>query len=230
MTNTTNNTTKTTNVDFFKASKKLSSRTSEFFRVIIKKAELNTIYSAKIAANETSIASIDDMIKNGTSIDVPEEDLEKMRENYVTINDGLKLEWDKLLEEQASFEYNGYDKAFKKAIKDAKSVETVKVAVRSFFKNYKLDIENTSFETAVLESIGKKVDTKTIVKSNGTKALRYDTANALKNLYGVSFEFMTEAGTIKPASIPSVLREKYAKKSNKKDKKAKRNQKKAEVK
>ena len=107
MTNTTNNTTKTANVDFFKASKELASRTSEFFRVIIKKAELNTIYSAKIAANETSIASIDDMIKNGTSIDVPEEDLEKMRENYVTINEGLKLEWDKLLEEQASFEYNG---------------------------------------------------------------------------------------------------------------------------
>lgn len=230
MTNTTNNTTKTANVDFFKASKELSSRTSEFFRVIIKKAELNTIYSAKIAANETSIASIDDMIKNGTSIEVPEEDLEKMRENYVTINDGLKLEWDKLLEEQASFEYNGYDKAFKKAIKDAKSVETVKVAVRSFFKNYKLDIENTAFETAVLESIGKKVDNKTIVTSNGTKALRYDVTNALKNLYGVAFEAMVEAGTIKPADIPSVLVDKYAKKSNKKDKKAKRNQKKAEVK
>ena len=79
MTNTTNNTTKTANVDFFKASKELSSRTSEFFRVIIKKAELNTIYSAKIAANEASIASIDDMIKNGTSIDVPEEDLEKLK-------------------------------------------------------------------------------------------------------------------------------------------------------
>ena len=62
------------------------------------------------------------------------------------------------------------------------------------------------------------------------RSMRYDVTNALKNLYGVAFEWMVEAGTIKPADIPSVLVDKYAKKSNKKDKKAKRNQKKAEVK
>lgn len=216
----------TKNVDFFKSSKELAARTAEFFRVILKKAELNTIYSAKIAANENSIASIEDMLEKGTSIDVPKEELEKIRENYVTINEGLKLEWDKLIEEQATFMYTEYDKIFKKALKDAKNLDDVKVAVRSFFKNYKLDIENTTFETAVLESIGKKVDVKTVVKYNGTKALRYDTANALKNLYGVAFEYMVEAGTIKSVTIPTVLREKYTKKSNKKDKKAK----KAEVK
>ena len=217
----TTNTTVTTNnakVDFFQSARTLSTRTSEFFRCIIKKAELNTIYSSKIDANEKSIAAIDDMLEKGTNLDVTVEDLNRMRTNYVTINEGLKVEWDKLLKEQASFEYNEHDKKFRKAMKDAKCLEDVKTAVENFYKAYKLDVTNTTFETAVFESIGKKVDTKTIVKSNGTKALKYDVTNALKNLYGVGFEWMVEAGTIKPADIPSVLTDKYTKKSKKNNK------------
>lgn len=219
-TNTTNNaTTNTTKVDFFRSSRTLASRTSEFFRVVIKKAELNTIYSEKISSNESSIASIDDMLKNGSKLDVSEEELTKMRENYVTINDALKIEWEKLLAEQATFEYTANDKKFKKAMKNATSTDDVKNAIRDFFKEYKLEVANTTFENAVLESIGKKVTVKTLVKSNGTKALTYDVTNALKNLYGVSFEWMVEAGTIKPANIPSVLQKKYEKKkTNKKNK------------
>lgn len=217
----TTNTTVTTNnakVDFFQSARTLSTRTSEFFRCIIKKAELNTIYGSKIDANEKSIAAIDDMLEKGTNLDVTVEDLNRMRTNYVTINEGLKVEWDKLLKEQASFEYNEHDKKFRKAMKDATCLEDVKSAVENFYKAYKLDVTNTTFETAVLESIGKKVDTKTVVKSNGTKALKYDVTNALKNLYGVGFEWMVEAGTIKPADIPSVLTDKYTKKSKKNNK------------
>ena len=220
MSKTTNTTVATNNakVDFFQSARTLSTRTSEFFRCIIKKAELNTIYSSKIDANEKSIAAIDDMLEKGTNLDVTVEDLNRMRTNYVTINEGLKVEWDKLLKEQASFEYNEHDKKFRKAMKDAKSLEDVKSAVENFYKAYKLDVTNTTFETAVIESIGKKIDTKTVVKSNGTKALKYDVTNALKNLYGVGFEWMVEAGTIKPADIPSVLTDKYTKKSKKNNK------------
>lgn len=221
MSKITTNTTVTTNnakVDFFQSARTLSTRTSEFFRCIIKKAELNTIYGSKIDANEKSIASIDDMLEKGSNLDVTVEDLNRMRANYVTINEGLKIEWDKLLKEQASFEYNEHDKKFRKAMKDAKCLEDVKTAVENFYKAYKLDVTSTTFENAILESIGKKVDTKTIVKSNGTKAMRYDVANALKNLYGVAFEWMVEAGTIKPADIPTVLVDKYTKKSKKNNK------------
>ncbi len=221
MSKTTSNTTVATNnakVDFFQSARTLSTRTSEFFRCIIKKAELNTIYGSKIDANEKSIAAIDDMLEKGTNLDVTVDDLNRMRVNYVTINESLKVEWDKLLKEQASFEYNEHDKKFRKAMKDAKSLEDVKTAVENFYKAYKLDITNTTFETAVLESIGKKIDTKTVIKSNGTKALKYDVTNALKNLYGVGFEWMVEAGTIKPADIPSVLTDKYTKKSKKNNK------------
>lgn len=215
---TTNTTTNNAKVDFFKSARTLSTRTSEFFRCIIKKAELNTIYGSKIDANEKSIAAIDDMLEKGTNLDVTVDDLNRMRVNYVTINESLKVEWDKLLKEQASFEYNEHDKKFRKAMKDAKSLEDVKTAVENFYKAYKLDITNTTFETAVLESIGKKIDTKTVIKSNGTKALKYDVTNALKNLYGVGFEWMVKAGTIKPADIPSVLTDKYTKKSKKNNK------------
>ena len=221
MSKTTTNRTVTTNnakVDFFQSARTLSTRTSEFFRCIIKKAELNTIYGSKIDANEKSIASIDDMLEKGTNLDVTVEDLNRMRANYVTINEGLKVEWDKLLKEQASFEYNEHDKKFRKAMKDATCLEDVKTAVENFYKAYKLDVTGTTFETAVLESIGKKIDTKTVVKSNGTKALKYDVTNALKNLYGVGFEWMVEAGTIKPADIPSVLADKYTKKHKKNNK------------
>lgn len=217
----TTNTTVTTNnakVDFFQSARTLSTRTSEFFRCIIKKAELNTIYGSKIDTNEKSIAAIEDMLEKGTNLDVTVEDLNRMRANYVTINEGLKVEWDKLLKEQASFEYNEHDKKFRKAMKDAKSLEDVKTAVENFYKAYKLEVSGTTFETAVLESIGKKINTKTVVKSNGTKALKYDVTNALKNLYGVGFEWMVEAGTIKPADIPSVLTDKYTKKSKKNNK------------
>lgn len=216
---TTNNTTvNTAKVDFFQSTKTLSTRTSEFFRAMLKKAELNTIYSSKINANEASIAGIDDMLAGNTKMDVAPDELEKMRENYISINESLKKEWDKLVKEQATFDFTKEDKAFKSAMKNAKTIDDVKKAVRDFFKNYKLTVENTTFENAVLESIGKKVDTKTLVNSNGTKALKYDITNALKNLYAVSFEWMVEAGTIKNADIPTVLVEKYAKKSNKKNK------------
>ena len=221
MSKTTTNTTVTNNnakVDFFQSARTLSTRTSEFFRCVIKKAELNTIYSSKIDANENSIAAIDDMLEKGSDLDVTIEDLNRMRDNYITINEGLKIEWHKLIKEQATFKYTEQDNAFRKAMKSATCLEDVKTAVENFYKAYKLNVAGTTFETAVLESIGKKVDTKTIVKSNGTKAMKYDVTNALKNLYGVGFEWMVEAGTIKPADIPSVLTDKYTKKSKKNNK------------
>lgn len=219
MAKTTNTTTgNNINVDFFQSSRTLSTRTAEFFRVVIKKAELNTVYSEKISANEASIASIDDMLVKGSSLNVSVEELEKMRNNYVTINESLKKEWDKLVAEQATFEYTADDKKFRKAVKNSKSADDIKSAIRDFYKAYDLNVADTTFESAVLESIGKKVTVKTLVQSNGTKALSYDVTNALKNLYGVAFEWMVEAGTIKPADIPSVLQKKYQKKGTKKNK------------
>lgn len=218
MTNTTNKNTVTANtakVDFFQSARTLSTRTAEFFRCVIKKAELNTIYNEKIQKAQNSIEASINVIENGSTI-ITKEEAQASIEKWQKVIEVYKEELAKLLKEQASFEYTDYDKVFRKTMKDATSLEDVKTAVRAFYKSYKLDVANTTFENAVLESIGKKVDTKTIVKSNGTKVLKYDVTNALKNLYGVAFEWMVEAGTIKPADIPSVLVDKYAKKSKNK--------------
>lgn len=216
-------TTKTTNndarVDFFKSARTLSTRVAEYFRVVIKKEELRITYSTKIQNNINSIAGIDDMLEKGTKLDVTKEELEKMRANYVSMNESLQNEWDKLVEEQANFELTGNDKKFRKAVKNAKSIDDLRIACRAFFREYKLVIDGTTFESALIESIGKRIDKRTVVTSNGTKCMGYDSTNALKNMYGVSFEWMVEAGTIKNADIPSVLVDKYAKKDSKKGKK-----------
>lgn len=198
--------------NFFESNKELAKRTSEFFRIVLKKAELGTIYSEKISANETSIASINDILENGSKIEIDKGQLLEMKEKYIALNESLKKEWDKLVIEQATFEYTPNDKKFKNAVKKAASLPEVCDAIEEFFKAYNLEIANTSFEQAILQSIGKKINVKTIVLSNGKKALVYDATNALKNLYAVSFEWMIDAGTIKPADIPSVLVKKYAKK------------------
>ena len=58
---------------------------------LIKKAELNTIYGLKIDANNNSIAAIDDLLEKGSgNFDITIDDLNRMRVNYVTINEGLK--------------------------------------------------------------------------------------------------------------------------------------------
>ena len=219
MTTTKTTTNNDARVDFFKSSRTLSARVAEYFRVVIKKEELRVTYSAKIQNNVNSIAGIDDMLEKGTKLDVTKEELEKMRENYVSMNESLQAEWDNLVAEQASFELTGNDKKLRKAVKNAKSIEDLKIACRAFFREYKLVIDNTTFETALVDSIGKRIDKRTVVTSGGTKCMNYDATNALKNMYGVSFEWMVEAGTIKNADIPSVLVDKYAKKDSKKGKK-----------
>lgn len=215
----TTNTTTTTNakVDFFQSARTLSTRTSEFFRCVIKKAELNTIYNAKIEKAQASIDANISVIEKGSKV-ISVEEAQAGIDKWQKVVDEYKEELAKLVKEQATFEYTEHDKVFRKAMKSATCLEDVKTAVENFYKAYKLDVAGTTFEAAVLESIGKKIDTKTVVKSNGTKAMKYDVTNALKNLYGVAFEWMVEAGTIKPADIPTVLIDKYAKKSKKNNK------------
>ena len=224
MTTNKTNTTVTANnakVDFFSSSRELSLRTAEYFRVVIHKAEIKAIFAAKIESTMNSIAGINDMLANNTQIDISKEKLEEMLANYTSILTSLEEEQEKQLKEEACFAWTDTDKSFKKCVAKAEKYEQVLAEVRAWYKHYGLVIDNTTFETAVMNSIGQKTNVKTMVKSNGTKALVYDASNALKNLYAVGFEWMVEAGTIKPAQIPSVLRDKYTKtkKNSKKDEK-----------
>ena len=213
------NTTKKMNVDFFQASKNLSDRTAEFFRCVIKRDEIKTVYGQKIQKIQDSLDSTVDMIENGTKIKgfTPEK-LSEMKSGYEQRLAELRQEMDKLLSEQANFAYDDNDKKFKKSLRNAETETVVMGAIRGFFLTYGLKVADTSFEKRARDSIGQKINNKTLVKSEGRTALVFDVNNALKNLYAVSFEEMVKAGTIKPAQIPEVLRNKYTKKKEDKKK------------
>lgn len=212
---TTTKTTKTTRVNFFDADKKLALRTSEFFRVVLAKAEINTMYRNAVADINGKIEVLVGMLEEGTKL-LTKEQIDARIEEYRVILQTLEDEKADLIAEQATFEYTKADKEFRKGVKTANSKAVVKVLARQWFKNYGLDITGTSFETKLMDSIGKKIDVKTLVTSDGKKALVWDSNNALKNLYATSFEEMVQAGTIKNADIPVLLREKYGKKATKK--------------
>lgn len=212
--------TKTTNVDFFKANKTLSTRTSDYFKKVLKRAELNEIYNAKITLCNQQIEAYENALNDGSKIkglDSKEVIAERIKEQE-TAREGYATELAELKEKNA-FILDDNDKLFKKNVSKAEGIGQVKSACEVFFKSYNLDIKNTEFENAIIESIGKKSSVKKLVKTGGTKTLMFDGNNALKNMYAVSFEYMVEKGTIKPAQIPSVLRHKYEKKSAKKSNK-----------
>ena len=227
MTNTTKNSTtknsttknsttkKVAKVDFFKADRKLAERTAELFRCVIAKAEINQTYAKAIEHCEEQIQTRRDMIDEKDFAVSSEVELKASIAEYVEVQNALRAERDNLTAEVAKFEWTKADRDFSKAVRNATSVDNLKTAVRAWFKVYGLTIANTTFEKDVIATIGKRVDLKTIVTSDGTKALKWDATNARKNMYACSFEAMVQAGTIGKAYIPSLLQEKYAKKSKK---------------
>ena len=83
---------------------------------MLHKAEIKTIYAAKIENAMNSIAGVEDMLKGNTQIDISEDKLNEMLKNYQTILEKLTVERDKLLKEEASFTFTETDKSFKKCV------------------------------------------------------------------------------------------------------------------
>lgn len=206
-------------VDFFQASRDLSDRVSEFFRCVLHKKELNLIYNEKISSEEKSLENLLEIDEKGTTI--PELQDPIAREKMATVKmariEELRRQKQEQIDKEATFTWTDSDKEFKKSIKNATCNDEIVKAVRKWFADYTLVIDGTDFERACIESVGKKIKDRKIIDSEGAECMAYDENNALKNMYGVSFEYMVQAGTIKSAQIPEVLREKYAKKGSKKN-------------
>lgn len=216
--NTTTNNTTTTSIDFFKADRALSTRVSEYFRCVLQKREIEVRFNEKIQALTTSIDNLDKLEGSLMADKIPE-----MKVTYETQIAALKKERDELINETAKFELTEGDKTLKKSV--AKLVKNNKVtdealeeAIAKWFDAYNLNVRGTKFVAEIIKSIGNKSDAKTLVKSNGLVADILNTANVLKMVYAKSFNRMVEAETIKPAQIPTLLRDKYAKKATKKNK------------
>ena len=209
--------TSTNNVDFFRADRELSERVAEFFRCVLHKKEINLEYSSKIETLEESIENLENLAGSVMQDQIPA--LKTAAYNQIK---ALKEERTKLLEEQAKFSDTELDKNFKKVLRKNPSGDIVADEVCKWFDNYGLDIRGTLFLEEVCASFGMKIDIKTMVVTDGKSVLKLDVNNALKNMYGCAYEHMVQVGTIKPAQIPTLVREKFSKKT-KKAKKTKKN-------
>lgn len=72
---------------------------------------------------------------------------------------------------------------------------------------------------AIYVGIGEKDSIKVGVQNGGVDFTDVSASNVIKSCYRVFFREMCASGAIKPVQIPEVLRNKYAKKSKKKNKK-----------
>lgn len=211
--------TATRNVDFFTADRKMSEDVASFFRCILRKKEINLEYDKKIVTLSESIENLDKLAGSIMADQIP-----ALKSAAYEQLKTYETERAKLIEEQAKFDYSESDKAFKKALSKNPSADIVVDEVCKWFANYGLNIENTLFLDEVCGTFGMKIDFRTMVKTEGKAVLKLDANNALKNLYACAYEHMVQAGTIKAAQIPELVREKFMpKKTSKKSKKEKKN-------
>lgn len=208
------NTTLTGNVDFFQATRSLSDRVAEFFRCILEKKNINLEYDAKIKTLRESVENIENLAGS-----ILADNMSVLKSATLEQIDTLEKQRADLIAEQATFEYTDADKSFKKALSKNPSADIVAEEVCKWFDNYGLNIRGTLFLDEICGTFGDKIYMKEFVRTSGTNALKVDANNALKNLYAVSYQHMVRVGTIKPAQIPELVREKYAPKKSKKSSK-----------
>ena len=210
------------NVDFFCADRTMSTDVSTFMFCVVRRKEVEETYKKKIEEYKTSISNYDNLVGS-----VFEKDIPALKDTAYAEIAKLEAERDKILDEEATFKATNSDKdkAFKKALNKGLATDELAEEVAKWFDNYGIDVRNTYFLDEVLETFGSKVSIQTLVRTDGKKAMKLDSANALKNMYGVAYEHMVSVGTIKATAIPELLRDKYApKKSGKKEKKSKKSE------
>ena len=197
------------NVDFFSAKRELGTRVTEFMYCVVRKKEVNETYNGKI---ESLKASIDNLEKLAGSIMADQIPLLKASAfDQIT---KFESERNDLIKKQATFEYTEFEKELKKKMNKGIAEDELAEEVAKWFDAYGLNVRNTYFLEEVLGTFGSKVDVKVVIRSDGKKCMRVDAANAIKNIYGVTYEHMVQVGCIKSTAIPELLREKYGKKSN----------------
>ena len=140
----------------------------------------------------------------------------------------LQEKCDKQLKDEAKFEFTEGDKAFKKTLKGL-DVNDPKIeqAVIDWFMNYKLDVTNSTLLYDVMDAIGGKEDFNKLVDTEGLDAISVDNTRALSMLYWVAFRAMANAGTIKKAQIPDIIKDNFGKVAKQKKKEAKKAEKEA---
>lgn len=206
--------TKMNNVDFFQAKRELSDHVVSFMTSKIWRKEINLRY-AELIQNQQNLLDAEKKYAGSLHpVHLTAEERQKIFENIHNLEKARDEELSKF-----SFTLSEADKTLKKALSGGeKTGAQIYSAVCAWFESYGLDVDGTTFISDVIKTFGDKFDMKTLVNSKENKCLKLDVTRAIQNVYCMCYTAMCNAGTIKPAQIPEIVREKYVKKDKKKDK------------
>ena len=195
------------NVDLFKADKKMSARVEEYVKCRVLRKAIMKDYGDKIKAVD---ANLENQEKLRGSIH--EDTIEAQKAQLLLAREELIEERNKQIAAEATFEFTDGDKKFKKTLKGV-SMDDPKVesAVVEWFKNYDLDVADSTLLSDILTAIGGKEDFNKLVDSEGVDGVTVDNNRALSMLYWVLFRHMATVGTIKPTQIPEIIRNNFGK-------------------
>lgn len=210
-------------VDFFMGKRDFSAHVAEFMRCKIWKKAIQLEFQKKIEDAQDDLRKIEQSKLLGS---IFAEKLDEAKVAGLAQIALLEQQRDEQIKAEAKFELSDADKELKKALKNASgSADLIANAVIAFFAEQGLEVEETYFLDEILDDFGKKFDFKTFVATQGQDARALDVNRALEMVYCASYTHMLRVGTIKPAQIPEIVREKFAPKQEKKNKKSKKEEK-----
>jgi hypothetical protein len=200
------------NIDMFSANKDFATRVASFVDLKVLRAEYAEDYRVQVASTKKLIDNTEKLKGSIFEESIPER--LAMYEQDLTM---FKQAYESKLEKMDKFELTDEEKKLRKALKGVSCDDTkvIKQALRDFFDLYGLKITGTDFENSLMNALGGKVDMRKFVKTEGTDGISFNTSGALNIIFWVTFNYMVSAGTIKAASIPDCLKDKYIKKDGK---------------
>lgn len=211
------------NVDLFKANKTMSARTEEYVKCRVLRKAIMKDYGDKISAIDMSIANLEKL--RGSIL---ESTIDTQRAELIVAKEDLISKRDAQLKAEAVFEFTDADKKFKKALKGLSMDSPVIIEqVVLWFKNYELDVTDSTLLAEIMLAIGGKEDFHKLVDAEGLDGVSVDNNRALSMLYWVLFRHMATVGTIKPAQIPDIIKNNFGTEARKAKKAAKKAEKKA---
>lgn len=198
-------------IDFYKSNKALTLNVSEYFRIKIANAETAEKYRLSVLSQNEDIKKWEKLVsgEETTKVWTGEQLLENLTNAKARLEE-IVAEYEKYLEERERFNEGENEKALKKALNTAAGMNDVRKAFVDYFKAYNVNITDSLFlENLVIKCFREKVSVKKLVKTDGKQALQIDGNGTFTAVIALTFETLCAINLVKPAMIPSVLRDKY---------------------
>ena len=192
-------------INYFTVSRELSSMVSTYMFRFVWQNEVRYTYGGRISYYKAAL-------EGESNITVYNGEVALSREELLVKIDNLQKEQAAILSAKWLYDNDKAVVALKTACRGADSAD-VKKAIATFLKDMGIDSENASrIVGQAIMDCGSSMNCKVLVESEGKRVRKFNANKALSCTMAILFEEMVQAGTIKPVQIPSLLRDKYAKK------------------